>query len=191
VRIGLDCLLLAGFLGISACNPPLAADRDQPAPGPARFAAQVRAPGGQLRVEEGAQSVRLACAGCHSLRATAKLPEKPSDLREFHTGMQFTHGELRCASCHAEGQPPALHLATGERLELRDSLSLCAQCHGPQWRDFQHGAHGGMRGHWDLSRGGRERNHCIDCHDPHAPAFVGGLPVAPPGDAPEKESPRE
>ena len=50
-------------------------------------------------------------------------------------------------------------------------MRLCAQCHGPQFRDYGKGAHGGMEGHWDLSRGGRTRNHCVDCHDPHVPAI--------------------
>jgi hypothetical protein len=42
--------------------------------------------------------------------------------------------------------------------------------------------HGGMRGHWDLSRGPRERNHCVACHDPHAPAFGQFEPVPGPRD---------
>ena len=116
------------------------------------------------------------------MATSVPVPNSPADLDEFHTGLSFDHGQLRCASCHAEGQPPTLHLATGEPVEIRESLQLCAQCHGPQWRDYQHGAHGGMGGHWDLSQGGRERNHCVDCHDPHAPAYVGGFPVLPPRD---------
>ena len=60
---------------------------------------------------------------------------------------------------------------------MREALTLCSQCHGPQRRDYDHGAHGGMTGYWDRSRGGRQRNHCVDCHDPHQPAYVGGLPV--------------
>jgi hypothetical protein len=177
-------ILCATVCLLGGCNAPLAPERLQPAPGPSVFATTVRDPGGALRLsgEDRAQTVRLTCASCHSLRAPRALPEKPSDLREFHTGLTFNHGELRCTSCHAEGQPPRLHLANGEPLAVRESLALCAQCHGPQWRDYQHGAHGGMRGSWDLSRGGRERNHCIDCHDPHAPAFVGGAPVLPPRD---------
>ena len=74
----------------------------------------------------------------------------------------------------------ALSLAYG--LFPADALRLCAQCHGPQYRDYRHGAHGGMRGHWDLSRGPRERNHCVACHDPHAPAFGQFEPVPGPRD---------
>jgi nitrate reductase cytochrome c-type subunit len=60
---------------------------------------------------------------------------------------------------------------------------LCAQCHGPQARDFQHGAHGGMTGYWDLSKGPRRRNSCIDCHDPHAPKYPAVMPVFPPAES--------
>jgi hypothetical protein len=61
-------------------------------------------------------------------------------------------------------------------------MALCAQCHGTQKRDYDHGAHGGMRGYWDLKRGPRERNHCVSCHDPHAPKFGTFMPVHPPKD---------
>jgi hypothetical protein len=61
-------------------------------------------------------------------------------------------------------------------------MTLCAQCHGPQFRDYQHGAHGGMSGFWDLSKGGRTRNNCIDCHDPHAPKYPTVTPARGPND---------
>jgi formate-dependent nitrite reductase cytochrome c552 subunit len=63
-----------------------------------------------------------------------------------------------------------------------EAMRLCAQCHGPQYRDYKRGSHGGMTGHWDLSRGERTRNNCVDCHDPHAPAYPGTTPVLPPRD---------
>lgn len=65
---------------------------------------------------------------------------------------------------------------------MTEAITLCSQCHGPQRTSFDRGVHGGMTGHWDLSRGPRERNNCVDCHDPHAPKFVGGAPVHLPRD---------
>jgi hypothetical protein len=65
---------------------------------------------------------------------------------------------------------------------MTDAIRLCAQCHGQQHTAYTHGAHGGMNGHWDLSRGDRLRNHCVDCHDPHAPAFPRYMPMPPPRD---------
>jgi hypothetical protein len=75
-----------------------------------------------------------------------------------------------------------LRLADGRSLPYSDVMSLCAQCHGPQFRDYQHGAHGGMTGYWDLSKGGRTRNSCIDCHDPHAPKYPTVTPARGPND---------
>ena len=72
------------------------------------------------------------------------------------------------------------YVATGEPLPMTEVVTLCAQCHGPQYRDFKAGAHGGMTGYWDLSRGDRTRNNCVSCHDPHSPKYAGGHPVMPP-----------
>jgi hypothetical protein len=65
---------------------------------------------------------------------------------------------------------------------MREAMRLCAQCHMSQHRDYQHGAHGGMQGHWDLSRGDRIRNHCVECHAPHQPAYPPLRPLPPPQD---------
>jgi formate-dependent nitrite reductase cytochrome c552 subunit len=122
--------------------------------------------------------VRVACATCHSLRETAVVPASPAELDEFHQGLTFSHGELACASCHAAEprRAPQLRLADGRQLPTTEAMQLCAQCHGPQHRDYKSGSHGGMNGAWDLSRGGRVRNHCVDCHDPHTPAIPAVLP---------------
>jgi formate-dependent nitrite reductase cytochrome c552 subunit len=71
------------------------------------------------------------------------------------------------------------------------AIELCAQCHGPQYRDYKAGAHGGMTGNWDLSRGPRVRNHCVDCHEAHAPRYPGTRPVLRPNDriAPNPKEP--
>lgn len=126
--------------------------------------------------------IRVACLTCHSLRQPARLPSSTAELDEFHQGLVFAHGGLRCGSCHVVGDQPSLRLADGSLVDMRDTIALCRQCHGPQARDYDHGSHGGMTGHWDLSVGGRTRNHCVDCHDPHVPAFQPSQPVMPPRD---------
>lgn len=125
---------------------------------------------------------RVACVTCHTLRTPAQLPTTVDELDEFHQGLRFAHGELSCASCHVAGDQRSLRLADGSAVDMRDAMTLCRQCHGPQFRDYEHGSHGGMTGHWDLSAGDRMRNHCVDCHDPHVPAFQPTLPVLPPRD---------
>lgn len=130
------------------------------------------------------REVRVACVTCHSLRDGGAFPKSAGDLREFHAGLVVRHGTLACTSCHENraGGEPRLHLATGESVPTRDAMRLCGQCHGPKLREYEAGRHGGMTGHWDLSRGGRTRNHCVDCHDPHVPLFQPSVPVLRPND---------
>jgi hypothetical protein len=122
------------------------------------------------------------CATCHGMVETGPLPEDPTQLAGPHAGLRLAHGNLRCAACHQPDDRSALHLADGRSIPITEAMTLCAQCHGPQKRDYDHGAHGGMRGYWDLSRGPRQRNHCVACHDPHAPAFGAFAPVPGPRD---------
>ena len=159
----------------------------RPAPGPPIATIEIHQPARLTSVvtdelDALGRPVRVACATCHSLRPAASLPGTMAELDEFHTGLRYAHGALSCGSCHAPDAPLALRQADGTRVELRDAIVLCRQCHGSQARDYEHGAHGGMAGHWDLSVGGRTRNHCVDCHDPHSPAFEPTRPVLPPRD---------
>ncbi|WP_437283961.1 hypothetical protein [Sorangium sp. So ce406] len=124
--------------------------------------------------------IRAACVTCHSLRRPEALPASTSELDEFHVGLRFEHGGLSCASCHVIGDQDTLRKADGTILPMRDAMQLCAQCHGPQLRDYAKGAHGGMSGSY--AGGARMRNHCVDCHDPHVPAFQPSTPVLPPRD---------
>lgn len=124
----------------------------------------------------------VACVTCHSQRTPQALPTSTAELDEFHQGLTFVHGGLACASCHVIGDQTSLHRADGTLIAMSDAIQLCRQCHGPQARDYDHGAHGGMNGHWDRSLGAQLKNHCIDCHDVHAPQFQPSKPVLPPLD---------
>jgi hypothetical protein len=131
------------------------------------------------------REVRVACVTCHGVRDVGPgFPSDAAELKQFHVGLKVEHGRLPCAACHVSqtGGPPMLHLADGSTLPTSQALRLCAQCHGPKYQDYVHGSHGGMNGYWDLSRGPRLRNHCVDCHDPHSPKFQPSRPVLPPKD---------
>jgi hypothetical protein len=175
---------------VSACNPSVQPERFAPAPGAPTHDVSINEPAklssipavGAPTDGQGAQSVRLACETCHSLREPGSLPSAPGDLEEFHQDLVFDHGSNQCGSCHAPNEFDRLRLADGSTIPMTEVMTLCSQCHGSQARDYRYGAHGGMQGYWDLSRGPRTRNNCVDCHDPHAPAFVGGHPVLPPRD---------
>lgn len=103
-------------------------------------------------------------------------------MNEFHGSLKIAHGKISCLSCHNADDYDALKLADGSRVEYSNVMQLCAQCHGQQMRDYKHNVHGGMNGHWDLTRGPRERLNCIDCHNPHSPQFPKMQPTFKPKD---------
>ena len=121
-------------------------------------------------------TVGVACATCHD-----GLVEPDGNPEDAHGTVDIEHGGLSCASCHDQDRSK-LHLADGTLLEMEDALELCAQCHGVQHRDWEHGSHGGMQGHWDLTQGSQLRNPCIDCHGPHDPGWGRFEAVLPPRD---------
>jgi hypothetical protein len=130
------------------------------------------------------QAVALDCATCHATREpnldNGVEGRKPT---EFHQGLVYAHGGRSCLSCHAADDYDSLRLADGRKLAFAQGQMLCAQCHGPQARDYLNGSHGGMNGHWDQTKGGRTRRTCTDCHDVHAPAYPLLQPVFAPIDA--------
>mgnify|MGYP003674176554 CR=1 FL=1 len=134
-----------------------------------------------LRDSSGA-AIRVACSTCHSTTTPNVQRNTAADLFQAHRGLNYQHGALTCLSCHNAQNYDTLHLADGREVQFPDVMTLCAQCHGTQKRDFDHGSHGGMNGHWDLTKGGRVRNNCVNCHDPHHPAFPLVQPVLPPRD---------
>lgn len=132
----------------------------------------------------------VACATCHTTRTSVVTTRQTDDLDEFHQGLIMAHGDLSCLSCHNPDNYDTLKLADGTSVGFENVMQLCAQCHGPQSRDYRNGSHGGMVGYWDLSRGPRQRNACIVCHDAHAPAYPQLMPVFPPKDIiPPKNAP--
>jgi hypothetical protein len=120
-----------------------------------------------------------ACETCHDEKPDPSWDPERDEL--FHTNVETTHGNLSCNQCHDQDRR-VLHLADGSPVPFLEVIRLCGQCHGTQYRDFTHGAHGGMNGYWDTRQGARLRNNCVDCHTPHAPAFGTRLPVFPPRD---------
>jgi hypothetical protein len=128
------------------------------------------------------EAVTVSCSTCHATTTPNPAVRQSEELKQFHQGLQYQHGNLSCLSCHNANDYDTLRLADGSAVQFTQVMNLCSQCHGTQARDYQHGAHGGMTGHWDLTKGARHRNNCIDCHNPHAPKYQPMLPVFPPKD---------
>jgi hypothetical protein len=145
----------------------------------------IRRPAGPPRMSlktAAGETVTVACTNCHANRPADVLNTKPEHLDEFHQNLKVSHGKIACLSCHNSDNYDALKLANGESVDFENVMQLCVQCHGNKGKDFENGAHGGMTGHWDLSRGPRQRNNCVDCHDPHSPAFPAMKPTFKPRD---------
>ncbi len=139
-------------------------------------AVMIRRPTGPPRVRLASldplqRAAEVACSTCHSVRPANIENRSNVALDEFHQGMEFGHGQLACYSCHNPSNADTLRLADGSMVEYSEVLTLCSQCHSKQADSFAHGAHGGMSGFWDLTRGTQMKNNCIDCHDPHAPKY--------------------
>jgi hypothetical protein len=132
------------------------------------------------KVDFRGQPVTVSCASCHTTTKPNPATKTTADLDEFHQGLQFAHGDLNCLSCHNADNYDTLRRADGSSIAYVDVMDLCGQCHGSQLRDYRNGAHGGMTGHWDLTKGERQRNNCIDCHDPHVPKYPLVQPVFAP-----------
>lgn len=183
----LVCLLAAGIAALTAC------DRGEPPPEPPPAPVAVQHPvsirprpvvrgvatGHTNRLGE---PVYATCSSCHATTTPNRDLREGAQLVQFHQGLHFAHGGLNCLSCHHADDYDTLRRADGTALGFADSETLCAQCHGRQARDYARGLHGGMSGYWDLTRGPRERNHCLHCHDAHAPRFPVVQPVLPPRD---------
>ncbi len=151
-----------------------------------RYAVNVHLPEALGRVDIDQGDVRghttgVRCDTCHGPNAADAWVAGVGAPETFHEGLEFKHGKLSCDSCHTTDRT-RLHLADGAELDFGDTRTLCAQCHGVQHRDYVRGSHGGMTGYWDLRRGPRSRNLCVDCHAPHAPTYPTFLPVHPPRD---------
>jgi hypothetical protein len=152
-----------------------------------RFPVTVNRPAGSPRVATGevdalGRPITVACSSCHANFPPSPETRSGEELTEFHQGLKFDHGKLTCLSCHHHEDYNHLRLADGSLVEYPQVQTLCAQCHASQARDYEHGAHGGMLGYWDLSRGPRTRKGCLDCHDPHLPSFPRMLPEFKPRD---------
>jgi hypothetical protein len=147
-----------------------------------KFPVTIRKPAGRPWVELGppgalgahdskGKPLTVACSTCHAARPPNLANRASADLDEFHQNLTFAHGNLTCLACHNPRDYDTLHLADGRSVEYPEVMTLCGQCHGTKTRDYEHGAHGGMTGYWDLSQGPRMRLNCVDCHPPHDPRF--------------------
>ncbi|MDQ7013567.1 MAG: hypothetical protein Q9O74_06675 [Planctomycetota bacterium] len=114
------------------------------------------------------------CNACHQLFESEWDGQRPLVQ---HAHISLAHGiNNRCDNCHARDDREQLSLHDGSTVSFDQTETLCAQCHGPVFRDWERGTHGKTLGAWDPSSPAARRLSCAECHDPHAPAFA---PIEP------------
>ncbi len=118
------------------------------------------------------------CGECHNLFPSPRTATK-SLLRHKH--IQLKHGiNIHCFNCHNIENRNTFVDDIGREIPFDSPELLCARCHGPVYRDWQHGAHGRTNGYWDISKGEMTRLKCIECQDPHQPPFPSMKPAQAP-----------
>jgi hypothetical protein len=130
-------------------------------------ATPVRSPKDRPEYQQAVYSYR--CSGCHIIIPTStEVPHERTQHREIH----LEHGiNARCLNCHHPTNRDAFVDDAGSEIPWNEPWRVCSKCHGPVYRDWQHGAHGRTNGFWDKGQGEQTRLRCIDCHDPHHPTF--------------------
>lgn len=162
-----------------AFNPlPYASVVSDPVPVPswATDPTPVRQPHLQPEYQAGVFTYR--CSECHKIIASP--PETFRTLTQ-HREIQLEHGiNTRCFNCHHPTNRDAFVDDYGREIPWDHPPVLCGKCHGPVYRDWQHGSHGRTNGYWDRTKGEQTRRRCIECHDPHRPSFPALAPAPGP-----------
>lgn len=109
------------------------------------------------------------CSDCHNI-----IPSPLETKRTLtqHSEIKLEHGiNTRCFNCHHSTNRNAFVDEQGGEIPWDQPQLMCAKCHGPVFRDWQHGVHGRTNGDWLRTAGPQVRQKCVACHDPHRPPF--------------------
>lgn len=147
-----------------------------PVPEWATDSTPVRQPRLEPRYAQGVFTYR--CSDCHRIIPS---PLETDRTLTQHREIHLEHGiNTRCFNCHHRTNRDAFVDDYGGEIPWNEPQLLCAKCHGPVYRDWQHGSHGRTNGYWDPRQGPQRRLRCIQCHDPHCPPFAPMVPAPGP-----------
>jgi hypothetical protein len=127
------------------------------------------------------------CYGCHDRKKPPPLRFDTNQnliIPKEHEDIVMKHGthnrNNNCFNCHNETNLVMLQTRDRHEVKLAESAPLCGSCHGPTYRDWEAGVHGRTSGYWNRPPGPTDRKLCVNCHNPHAPAFPGRKPAPGP-----------
>jgi hypothetical protein len=122
--------------------------------------------------------ISMPCTECHALFESPPVQKSP--LAQ-HQDVVLDHGlNSRCLNCHARRDRSKLVLHGEVEVAFTEVVQVCAQCHGPTFRDWEKGVHGKTLGSWETGSAGQRRLGCVECHDPHRPALPDLVPLPGP-----------
>ena len=148
----------------------------RPTPSWAADPTPVRQPHLQPEYRQAGFSYR--CSECHKIIAS---PAETHRTLTQHRELHLEHGiNTRCFNCHHRDNRDAFADDYGNEIPWDQPHLVCAKCHGPVYRDWQHGSHGRTHGSWNAASGMQQRLKCVQCHDPHRPAFQSLAPAPGP-----------
>ncbi len=128
-------------------------------------------------IPERISSIRsYPCSNCHTQPLARLSAGRKQDERKSHWDIEIAHGSadvMNCLTCHNEHNLNELVSLTGSVVPFDDSYALCRQCHSTQYADWVGGSHGKRLGGWLPPRA---MNTCVNCHNPHKPAFESRWP---------------
>jgi hypothetical protein len=138
-------------------------------------------------VRDGDDLSDFSCYVCHNRKSPPPLrfdADQNVIVAQEHSDIVMAHGwnnrNNLCFNCHNEANLETLQARNGRELTFSESSQLCGSCHGPNYRDWEAGAHGRTSGYWNRALGPIHRLDCVNCHNPHAPAIPTRKPAPPP-----------
>lgn len=117
------------------------------------------------------------CTNCHTKPVEQLALGRKPDEKKAHWDVTIIHGNadvMNCQTCHQKKNFNELVSLTGTPIQLNQSFKLCSQCHSTQFKDWVGGAHGKRLGGWAPPK---VMNSCVNCHNPHKPAFESKWPA--------------
>jgi hypothetical protein len=117
------------------------------------------------------------CSNCHSKPLAQLQLEQEAIGKKAHWDIELVHANtevMNCKTCHKDAVSDQLVMLSGRNVSFDQSYKLCGQCHSTQIKDWIGGAHGKRLGGWKPPR---LINTCVNCHNPHKPAFESRWPA--------------